>query len=109
MKTEAHIVDSEGYCFHDAAWITLILRSYRPGAPLRIRTSGEDESLRFRGDYHATIKTLRAKSPAVRFGYQERPDLIVDAFIFSDDPDTRAFQRSFSHNSYGLFNIGNAP
>ena len=57
----------------------------------------------FRNDYHAAVRLLRTKYPAVRFGYQEQPGLIVESGIFSDDPDTEAFQRWFFQHSHGVF------
>ncbi len=60
----------------------------------------------FRNDYHAAIRAVRTKYPAVRFGYQDQPDLAVDAGLFSDDPDTAAFQRWFFQHSHGVFSRG---
>lgn len=57
----------------------------------------------FRNEYHATVRLLRTKYPAVRFGYQEQAGLTVDSGIFSDDPDTEAFQRWFFQHSHGVF------
>ncbi len=54
----------------------------------------------FRGDFYDSILTLRQEFEQVRFGYQKSAGVEIDAGVFSDDPETRAFQAAYFPRYY---------
>lgn len=54
----------------------------------------------FRADYYDAILQLRQDFEQVRFGFQKSAGVDIDAGVFSNDPETRAFQREFFPRYY---------
>ena len=54
----------------------------------------------FRAGYYDAILQLRRDFEQVRFGYQKSAGVEIDAGVFSNDPETRAFQSAFFPRYY---------